>query len=297
MQDEPARLATTQQQTAGDGVTAQEAVIQADPSPPTDANSIRDIELQASRLFNYIDKLSSFADKARQNQTEWAQRSEKSHQTELMNLRRQLEQSNAELQERNIAYTALEEATKAQLAELEKRLDEKQMQLSQREEELKTLATEITSFIKHRQDPARGEQSKDAQLNAEPLTKEIAELKLQLTKRDEIIQAKNNSLRKIASDFRAKIQELERAVREHAIGLEQKTATITHQEALIQATAAKELEIGKLIKRLSTECEKLNKEVQEKNRRIAQLEGEKIQPASEVKAWRQVVGRMQEEPT
>jgi chromosome segregation ATPase len=300
MQDEQARFATTQQQAASDEVEPQQGLLQDHSSPPSDANSILDIELQANQLFDYIDKLSSFADIACQNainQTEWAQRSEESHQAELINLRRQLEQNNAELQERNIAYAVLEETTKTQRTELEKRLNEKQLQLSQREEELKTLTTEITSFIKHRQEPIGSGQSKQVELNVEPLTQEIAALKLQLAKRDEMIQAKNNALRKIESDFRVKIQKLEQTVREHAIGLEQHEATIRHKEALIQATAAKELEIGKLIKRLSAECEKLNKEVQEKSRRLAQPEGEKIQPGREVKAWRQVISRMQEEPT
>jgi chromosome segregation ATPase len=300
MQDEQATLETNQQQAASGDVEPQEQLIQDHASPPSDANSILDIELQANQLFHYIDKLSSFADRACQNainQTERVQRSEESHQTELIDLRRQLEQIKAELQERNIAYAVLAETTKTQRTELEKRLNEKQLQLSQREEELNALTTEITSFIKHRQEPIGSGQSKQVGLNVEPLTQEIAALKLQLAKRDEMIQTKNNALRKIESDFRVKIQELEQTVREHAIGLEQHEATIRHKESLIQATAAKELEIGKLIKRLSTECEKLNIELQEKTRRLAQLEGEKIQPAKEVKAWRQVVGRIQEEPT
>jgi DNA repair exonuclease SbcCD ATPase subunit len=291
MQDEQARLSTSPQQAA-----ARQDSIQADSSTPSDANSILDIELQANQLFDYIDKLSSFADKACQNainQTEWAQRSEENHQTELINLRRQLEQSNVALHERNIAYAVLEETTKAQRTELEKRLSEKQTQLSQREEELKILTTEIASFIRHQQNQVEPL----PHLGVEPLNQEIAALKLDLVKRDEIIQAKNNALRKIENDFRSRIQELEQTVRANAISMEQQEAALKQKEALIQATAMKELEVGKLIKRLSTECEKLNAELHDKNRRLAQLEGAKSQPASEVKAWRQVVRRMQEEPT
>ncbi len=164
MQDEQATLETNQQQAASAHVEPQEQLIQDHSSPPSDANSILNIELQANQLFHYIDKLSSFADRACKNainQTERVQRFEESYQIELINLRRQ--------------------------------------------------------------EPIGSGQSKQ-----------------------------------------------------------------------VESNAAKELEIGKLIKRLSTECEKLNIE---KTRRIAQLEGEKIQPAKEVKAWRQVVGRIQEEPT
>ncbi len=302
MQDEQHIPETIQQDAACHAVEREQGSTEDQSSSLADANSILDIEIQANQLFDYIDKINTFADRAYQNainQTEWAQRFEETHQTELINLRRQLEQSKAALQERTIAYAVLEKTTKAQLAEMEKRLREKEIQLSQREQELLNLTTEVTSFLRRKQEPDRGDQSNEncAQLNVEPLTQEIAALKAQLAKRDAMVQAKNNALHNLETDFHTKINELENAARDNAIRLEQQEATIKHKESLIQATAAKEVEIGKLIKRLSTECENLNKELQEKTRRLAQFEGDKIQSESKVKAWGPVVGRIQEEPT
>lgn len=305
MQDERSKIVTGQQQPTSNEFDQPQDAFPVQSSSISNVNGILDIEIQASQLFDYIDKLNTFADRAYHNainnQSKRERRLEEVYQSDLANLNKLLEQTKAALQERNVAYAVLQEKTKAQLTEMEKRLLEKQVQLLQREEEIKTLTTDITSFIKHQQQPQESEQptlkSHAHQLNSELHAEEIERLKLQLAKRDEIIQAKNDESRVVQSEFRLKIQELENALRANTNRLEQHEALLKQKEALIQATAIKEAEIGKLIKCLSTECDNLNKQLQEKTRRLAQLEKEKAQSFNDVRAWRQVAGQLQEDPT
>jgi len=305
MQDERSKIVTGQQQPTSNEFDQPQDAFPVQSSSISNVNGILDIEIQASQLFDYIDKLNTFADRAYHNainnQSKRERRLEEVYQSDLANLNKLLEQTKAALQERNVAYAVLQEKTKAQLTEMEKRLLEKQVQLLQREEEIKTLTTDITSFIKHQQQPQESEQptlkSHAHQLNSELHAEEIERLKLQLAKRDEIIQAKNDESRVVQSEFRLKIQELENALRANTNRLEQHEALLKQKEALIQATAIKEAEIGKLIKCLSTECDNLNKQLQEKTRRLAQLEKEKAQSSNDVRAWRQVAGQLQEDPT
>ena len=305
MQDERSKIVTGQQQPTSNELDQPQDAFPVQSSSISNVNGILDIEIQASQLFDYIDKLNTFADRAYHNainnQSKRERRLEEVYQSDLANLNKLLEQTKAALQERNVAYAVLQEKTKAQLTEMEKRLLEKQVQLLQREEEIKTLTTDITSFIKHQQQPQESEQptlkSHAHQLNSELHAEEIERLKLQLAKRDEIIQAKNDESRVVQSEFRLKIQELENALRANTNRLEQHEALLKQKEALIQATAIKEAEIGKLIKCLSTECDNLNKQLQEKTRRLAQLEKEKAQSSNDVRAWRQVAGQLQEDPT
>jgi predicted RNase H-like nuclease (RuvC/YqgF family) len=77
--------------------------------------------------------------------------------------------------------------------------------------------------------------------------------------------------------------------------VQSQAAQLKEKDAVLQATAGKEAEIGKLIKRLSTECQNLSVELQEKTRLLNQLEGKKPQAATEGKVWRRVIGRLQED--
>src|SRR6266542_3030545 len=186
-----------------------------------EANTIVDIEVQANQLLDYINKLTSLADRACNTailQTETVQLIE---EKELRILRR-----------KNVGLIS--------------RLDEA-------EEIAKQAETRIHEQLT-------------------PLNREVAELRLQLANRDKTIQTKNNMIKTIELDFRAKIVELEQRLRDSETKLHELQTTIKEKDALIQATAGKEAEIGKLIKRLSTECDRLNTELQEKSRLPAQLE-------------------------
>ena len=263
-----------------------------------DGNSFVEIELQANQLLDYIDKLSSLADRACHTairQTESAPRIEETRQSEIDNLRKQLEQSSAALQERNVALAVLEKTSHAHIVALEKQLHDRELQLSDRENDIKELRAENSWLADRLNKLAAATKTETVQTDIEPLSQEIAELKLKLAKRDETIQAKNGALQKIDLDFRSKILELEQRLQDSETKLLQQEAILKEKDALLQATAAKEVEIGKLIKRLSAECDRLNTELQEKTQSLTQSEPKKPQPTPDSKVWRRVIGRFQEE--
>jgi chromosome segregation ATPase len=267
-----------------------------------DANFIVDIEVHADQLLAYIDKLTSLADRActtAMRQTETAQFLEKNRHIELTNLRHQLDDKTAQCHEQQLAFVRLEEESKAQIAVLESQLhlSEVRQQQAEKDKELRILRIEkaglATRLAEVEGNSIRARDPGDQQRSN--VTEEIADFKLQLANRDTIIQTKSGAIKKLELDFRAKIAELEQRLSDAQAQLQAKDAELKEKDGVIQATAVKEAEMGNLIKRLSSECSSLNNELQEKNRRLAQIEP-KMQPVADGKIWRRVMGRLQEEP-
>jgi len=264
-----------------------------------EANTIVDIEVQANQLLDYINKLTSLADRACNTailQTETVQLIEENRNAEITNLRNQLEQQSAQFREQQLAMVRLEEGSKAQITALEIQLRQAEIQRNE-EKELRILRRKNVGLISRLDEAEEIAKQAETRIHEQltPLNREVAELRLQLANRDKTIQAKNNMIKTIELDFRAKIVELEQRLRDSETTLHELQTTIKEKDALIQATAGKEAEIGKLIKRLSTECDKLNTELQEKSRIPAQLEPKKAPSVTDSKIWRQVIGRFQEE--
>jgi chromosome segregation ATPase len=258
-----------------------------------DANSIIDIEIQADQLLGYINKLTSLADRAcstAYRQTETAQLIEENRHAEINDLRNRVERQNEKLQEQQIAMMRLEQEAKAQIAALEARLGQSEIRRSSDNavEFLRSENGRLASQLKKAE--ATAQQSREG---LTPLEQEIAELKRQLAQRDEIIRTRTSAIKSTDVDARAKITELEQCLREARAELESHDAKLKEKDALIQATAAKEAEMGNLIKRLSAECAALSDELQEKN----QAPGtKKTQPATDGTIWRRVIGRLQTDP-
>ena len=264
-----------------------------------EANTIVDIEVQANQLLDYINKLTSLADRACNTailQTETVQLIEENRNAEITNLRNQLEQQSAQFREQQLAMVRLEEGSKAQIAALEIQLRQAEIQRNE-EKELRILRRKNVGLISRLDEAEEIAKRAETRIHEQltPLNQEVAELRLQLANRDKTIQTKNNMIKTIELDFRAKIVELEQRLRDSETTLPELQTTIKEKDALIQATAGKEAEIGKLIKRLSTECDRLNTELQEKSRLPAQLESRKAPSVTDSKIWRQVIGRFQEE--
>ncbi|MGH7816356.1 MAG: hypothetical protein ACREOR_03115 [Candidatus Binatia bacterium] len=265
-----------------------------------DPNNSVDSEIQADHLLNYINKLTALADRACSTairQSESAQRTEESRQTEINFLRHQLEQTNAQFREQQLAMTRLEQNSREQIEALETQLRQKEVYRIQREKEFIYLRSDhdaLANRQNHGADSAQSNVSR-VQQELEPLQHEIAELKLQLANRDEAIQTKNHEIKAMELEFRTKIVELEQRLRDSQNEVQIQEAKLKEKEALIQATAAKETEIGNLIKRLSSECESLNGELQQKSQVLARIESKKAQPATDGKIWRRVIGRLQED--
>jgi chromosome segregation ATPase len=268
-----------------------------------DASGLVEIETQANQLLDYISKLSSLADRAcvtAIRQTETAQRSEESRQTEVATLRNQLEQSTLALQERNLAFTMLENSTRDQVLTLEQRLRSAERQLEERQSEIGSLNRQISELANRPVTPGYTEQQLQQEVAKKTAAsdQEIVALKNQLSQRDESAQSKANLFKKVEADLRANIVDIETRLKEAETKLHLQENQLKDKEVVIQATAAKELEIGKLIKRLSQECENLSNELQEKTRLMGQLEIKKpqTQPDKDKNVWRRMIGRLQDDP-
>ena len=262
-----------------------------------EASGLAEIETQANQLLDYIGKLSNLADRAcvtAIRQTETAQRSEETRQTEVATLRNQLEQSTSALQERNLAFTMLDNSSREQMASMEQRLRAAERQLEERETEIASLNRQINELANRPNTPG---------YTTEQLEQEVAEkepgmhaLKSQLSQRDELVKSKTNMFRKAEADFRANIIELEQRLKDAEGTVQRQETQLKDKEVVLQATAAKEVEIGKLIKRLSLECENLSNELQEKTRLMGQLDGKKPQTQPDKNVWRRMIGRLQDDP-
>jgi chromosome segregation ATPase len=263
-----------------------------------DENNVVDIEVQADYLLNYINKLTALADRACSTairQSESAQRTEESRQNEINFLRGQLDQANTRFREQQLAMTRLEQSTREQIAGLETQLRQKEIYRIQREKEFIHLRNEQDTRVNRPGQEPSQLRAPQAEQEIDRLKKENSQLKIQLANRDEAIQTKNHEIKAIELDLRSQIVELEQRLRESQTELQIQEAKVKEKEVLLKATAAKETEIGNLIKRLSSECESLNGELQQKSQVLARLEGKKPQPTNDGKIWRRVIGRLQEE--
>jgi DNA repair exonuclease SbcCD ATPase subunit len=282
------------------GRAAKTAEVVALPAIPSfsfgDAKNILDIEVQADQLLNYINKLTSLADRActtALQQSETTQRVEDNRHSEVVYLRRQLDQANTQFREQQRAMTRLEQASRAQLTTLEKQLHRKEIETMERE--IDALRSNGAGMTIVREKPKQTEEPRQSvvQMETPPPNQELAHLKQQLAARDETIETKNRMIKAIEGDFQSKIAELEQRLRDTQQELQVQEAKVKEKDTLLQATAAKEVEMGNLIKRLSGECEQLNRELQQISQpRIA--DADKVPSGGETKIWRRVFGRLQE---
>src|SRR5262245_49353230 len=265
-----------------------------------DANSILDIEIQADQLLAYINKLTSLADQActaaiRQNETTYLV--EENRRAEMINLRSHLDQQSAQLHEQQLALVRLEHESKSKIAILEAKLQETKTHGSE-QGELERLRSENANLARRLRLAELPDKQQPSQIKEEfdSLNQELAALKRLLTTREETIKTKDGVIQKVEADFRAKITALEQNLRETHAELKTQEAKLKEKEVLIHAAAAKETEIGNLIRRLSAECSKLSNELHEKNRRLGEIESKQPQPAADTKIWRRVIGHLQEDP-
>jgi DNA repair exonuclease SbcCD ATPase subunit len=258
-----------------------------------------EIEKQANQLLDYISKLSSVSDRSGHttiHPSQPAQRRADARETESAGLRR-LEKTSPSLDQERPAAEPRNQGYKAQIDELQNQLNDKDSQLNEKNTELKHLRAEITCLLGRLNDAEESAKQIEAgvQQHLEPLNQEIAALKSRLTQQEETIQVKNNALKKLEMSHRASVTALEQQARELDTQIQSQEAQLKEKLDIIQATAKKEAEMGNLIKRLSSECQKLSLELQEKTRRLNELEGKKPQAAVEAGAWRRAIGRLQEE--
>ena len=266
-----------------------------------EANSIVEIEVQADQLLGYIDKLTTLADRActtaiRQSQT--AHLIDVSRHGEINDLRKKLDQQNEKLHAQEIAIVRLQHESKAQIAAVEAQL--RQNPLQSRHEPKHYLPRHrntqpakqpnaVQEIETGRIDPG--------QTGSSAATDElIAALNLQIANRDETILAKNNALKALEEEYRARIAHIEQRLLEATGLLEEREEELKRKDRIIEATASKEAEMGNLIKQLSAECTALSEELQKNNPATLPDEMKTSATVNENTLWRRVLGRLQEEP-
>src|SRR5262249_10375175 len=101
---------------------------------------------------------------------------------------------------------------------------------------------------------------------------EVRTLRLDMGKREDRVGARQSDLHRVEGDQKTDIENLQLRLQDAEAKLESQERTLKEKEAGIHAAALREKEIGKLIERLSSECEKLSAELCEKELIISRLE-------------------------
>ena len=252
-----------------------------------------DIASQADLLLELIDELKSITDRACNaavRESECAEQIEESKETEVANLQIQLKEKEDALAARDAALREREEITRAKVQDLELQLREKQTRLEVREIEMEDLKANLRDKTTHLH-----EAESQAQEVVRRLRAEMTGVARQLKEAQTELEAKDHQLRNAGGDLKAKNQDLEVRLQDLESQFQGHQAELKEKENLIQAAASREMEIGKLIARLSEECRKLSAELNEKSLIVAQLEKKPRHFIGEGAVWKKVLGRGKEE--
>ena len=252
-----------------------------------------DIASQADQLLELINELKSITDRACDaavRGSECAELIEESKGTEVANLQIRLKEKEEALAARDAALRERDEKSSAKIQDLEIQLRERQTRLEVREievEDLKANLRDMTTRLHYAES--------QAQEGSGRMQAEMTELARQLKVTQSELEAKDHQLRHANGDLKVKNQDLEVRLQDLESQLQGREAELKEKEDLIQAAAAREVGIGKLISRLSEECRKLGAELNEKSLIVAQLEKKQRHFIGDGAVWKKVLGRMKEE--
>jgi chromosome segregation ATPase len=273
-----------------------------------------DVESHFARLSNLLNKLRSISDRtgavksrvsgrsddfelfasAALKEAECADLIEESLETELTSLLSELKQKHEALQAREMALSTFEEAVKAKVAELQSRVRRQETELTDRETERQQLTTERDRLVNrlHEAELTAKHAAAEARQFKERLESEFSALKLNVVKREESVAAMKSDLRGEEGDQKTDIENLQLRLQNTEEKLASQERELKEKEIGIQAAAVREAEMGKLIDRLSSECEKLSADLCEKGLIISRLE-DTAPFFSGGKAWQKVLRLMQ----
>src|SRR5215813_8445483 len=241
-----------------------------------------EIDSHFNRLLNLWNRLKSITDRASDvkprslgrsqdfellaiaalREAECADLIEQSMETELTTLCGELKQKDEALQALETALVRLKETAK--LAELVNRIQNQENQLRDREMERQQQTSERNLARRLNETELAAKRPE-----AEP---QVCGLSLEMTKREDSVGARESDLHRVEGDHKTDIENLQLRLQDAEAELESQERTLEEKEAGIHAAALSEKEIGKLIERLSTECEKLSAKLCEKELIISRLE-------------------------
>jgi chromosome segregation ATPase len=269
-------------------------------------------ESHFNRLSNLLKKLRSITDRAPDinarysslshdfellviaalREAECADLIEKSMETDLTTLCSELKRKDEALQTREMALARLEETTKASRVELETRIQNQENQLKNLETEQQQLTTErdyLVNSLNEAELTAKQAEAEAHQLK-ERMEEEVSALKLQIAKREEFLDARKADLNRAEGDQKNDIETLQLRLRDTEAKLANQERELKEKESTIHSAGVRETELGKLIERLSSECEKLSAELCEKKLMISRFEDEtRCSFINGGKAWGKVV--------
>src|SRR5262249_19971943 len=246
----------------------------------------QEIESHLNRLLNLWNRLKSITDRASDvksrslarsqdfellaiaalREAEYADLIEQSMETELTTLCGELKQKDEALQARETTLVRLEETSKAKLAELENRIQNQNQehQLTDREMERQQLRSERDHLVHRLNETELAAKRPEAEA-------QVCTFSLEMAKREDSVGAEESDLHRVEGDQKTDIESLQLRLQDAEAKLESQETTLQEKEAGIHAAALREKEIGKLIERLSSECEKLSAELCEKELIISRL--------------------------
>lgn len=188
---------------------------------------------------------------------------EKTMEVDLTDLCEQLKQNNDALQARETALAELKEASNAQLAELESRIETQENQQKHLEDEHKKIIAERDrlAITLSEAESAAAQAELRAQQSNKRMQEELTALRSELENRDGAVDVAQTGGVRIDADQQKEIESLQLRLQESEAKLAAQEKELGAKERTIQAAGVREKELGKLIERLSAECEKLSAEL------------------------------------
>ncbi|MGB7946247.1 MAG: hypothetical protein WCH75_01065 [Candidatus Binatia bacterium] len=190
---------------------------------------------------------------------------EQSMETDLTSLCGELQQKDEALQARETALVRLEETSKAKLAELETHIQILENQLKNWEMERQQLTSERDHLLCRLKEAELAGKRSEAEA-------QVSALNLPVAASDDSVAARESDLHGIAGDPKTDIENLQLRLQDAEAKLLSQKRILEENETGIHAATVREQEIGRLIERLSSECEKLSVELCEKELIISRLE-------------------------
>jgi chromosome segregation ATPase len=301
--DESLRLEIARLQSSGANAESETA---GEDRPPENESHVK-------RLLNLLKKLESINDRGNEansgdsgssndfdllviaalREAECADLIEKSMEADLTGLCSELKRKDEALQAREMTLVKLQETSKAQLAELQTRILNQQNRINHLEAEQQEFSAERNHLADSLAEAelAAKQAEADARQFKERMEKEFSALKLQIAKREQSVDATKSDPPRAEGDNRD-IETLQHRLQDTEAKLASQERELKEKERTIHAAGLRETELGKLIERLSAECEKLSSELCEKQLLISRFGDKTRYFADSGKSWKKTLIRL-----
>jgi DNA repair exonuclease SbcCD ATPase subunit len=274
-------------------------------------NQSGEVESHVNRLLKLLKKLESINDRsdgtksrapggaqdfdllviAALREAECADLIEKTMEADLTALCNEIKRKDEALQARETALTRLKETSDAQLSELEGCIQDQANCLRKLQAEQQELTTERDHLVTRLRaaDLAAKHAEAHARQFKQRMEEELSALRTELKNRGSVDVNKADGC--ADGDQEREVEALQLRLQETEAKLANHDTDLKEKERAIHAAGMREKELGKLIERLSAECEKLSAELCEKGLTMSGAE-DKTRPSfiSGGKAWVKIIG-------